>query len=222
MVDGRVGIDGHSGTLKFATMNGDTAPIPTRMTFMVPQPVPLKPQPAEAIRFLESYFAGVAVSIETMFAALAKLKSAKNVQSSYLKIGVSYPVKMVGGNTKKHMVAFECHVLRERLRSYISVSMNFPGKIATRITVDVSPETTLHVEEIVMVINEVYRPKQHKIMQLLVQDIGECLDGYGRVQDYLVLGYQRRKPGNIVAQRWRGVPGGMKPMPGLERLVPDI
>jgi len=219
----RMGIDGHVVRMPIRTMYDVLKPVPVRVTYIIPGDLEVtdKMDGKALISFVCGHLADVGMNMPNMLALLTRIRARFKIVEGYLKLATHYPVK-VKNKTCRYRVALECHLTKTRMKAFTSVSVDYPRRIAVRLTLEVSPETELHVEEVLELLGEVYNPKQHKRVETLVEDVGVRMTTYSRVRDYLLLGNQVRGGLGYVSQRWLGVPGGLKPMPGLERPVPDI
>ncbi len=220
----RVGLDGYMTKLRVELLGGDVTLLESRMICMISSAADsamMSPK-TKITDLLDKFFAENTVSISTMFAMLHQIRNQYRSADNYLKVAFQYPIQEGGGKPAKYAAALESQLMKNRMRSFVSVSLPFRRKIVVRITVDIYPDTMVHIEELVSLANELYNAKEHRRVDRLVSDIGVRLDQYERVQDYLVLGNQEQNKLGFVAQKWKGVPGGLKPMPGLERSVPDI
>lgn len=220
----RVGLDGYLTRLHIEMLSGHVLPLKTRVTCMISsaEGSPIMSARSDVTNLMEEFFKVQAVSIPSMFALLQQIRNQHRSPDNYLKVAFHCPVQSGGRKPHTYASALECHLMKNRMRSYVSTSLEFLKRIIIRITVDVSPETIVHIEELVSLTNELYDKKRHKRVDRMVVDVSNRLEEYERVQDYLVLGNQGQKDFGFVAQKWKGVPGGLKPMPGLERSVPDI
>lgn len=220
----RVGIDGYLTQLRIEMLSGHVLPLKTRVICMISsgENSPIMSARSDVIDSLEDFFKMQAVSIPSMFGLLQQMRNRHRSPDNYLKLAFHYPAQGNRPKSKTYASALECHLMKNRVKSFVSTSLQFLKRIIIRITVDISPETIVHVEELVSLASELYDKKRHRRVDRLVIDVSNRLEQYERVQDYLVLGNQGQKDFGFVAQKWKGVPGGLKPMPGLERSVPDI
>ena len=221
----RVGVDGLLLELSFELLSGRSASLPTRITCVLSGAArsPIWRSYRTVPNQLGDYFSQRQVEVRSVLAALQMLRNRYHAGENYLKLAFKYPVwEGAGRRPSYYTAALEGYVSKTRIKSFVSVSFGFTPKIIVRITVDVSAETILHIEELVQLVQETYSPLNHRRVDSLVESLAEKLESYKRIQDYLILGNQQQRGFSFVAQTWKGEPGGLRPMPGLERSIPDI
>lgn len=212
----RVGVDGYESTMLVETMGGLNLKVNARSTVMV-SVANLAPTKQHMMSELER-FENESVTYPKMFEVLRSLRQNHRSDTGFIKISFSHEY-----DRRDFTVAFESWIGGNRLKSYLSVAVPFPERAVTRISIDFPAGTSVSYEEILSIVDEIEDNEFEDLLDF-TSKLSWRMNQYERIQDYLILSNQvvkSGKPGSVI-QMWKGNPGGFRPMPGLERFVPDV
>jgi len=214
----RIGLDGITREMNVETLTGKKVECHCRIICMVRSPI----NEEMDLNYLteSSVFDDLSergVQVGSMFETLRTIGDHYNSDDSYLKVSCWYPYK-----GSSFPAAIETTITGSKLKSYLSTSVTVGGGYVMRLTIDFSTETEIHIEELLSIAEETkyYKAATPGIAYNVVTDVAQRIEGFERVHDYLVL-CNSLEDGTVI-QKWKGIPGGMRPMPGLERSIPDI
>jgi hypothetical protein len=213
VVINRAGADGFVSEMRIQPLRGKPFKVKTRSTLMV-NAAGRRPN-LDALTRQLGVLTGNVLTLSGMLSALSLVRQTHGADSVFLKVAFHHKVSRYD-----FTCAFECWVRVARIKSYVSVAMPYPKRNVTRLTVEVSAENPVHYEELLSLVDETPAKKPFEF----IAELAGKLDQYQRILDYLILLNQVTKDGTagLVVQKWGGVPGGLQPMPGLERFVPDV